>query len=250
MTRKKVIVGNWKMNNTIKESLEFINNMKHHMNTKIVDVGICPQYLALSKVKEETKGTNIKIGAQNVHFADNGAYTGEVSTKMLEELELDYCIIGHSERRQYFNETDETINKKLQKVLETEMIPIICVGEVLNEREKNTYFDVVKKQIEEAFKDVKTLEASKSIIAYEPVWAIGTGKTATSAQAEEMCKYIREIIKGLYSTEVAEKIRIQYGGSVNSGNAKEILNMPNIDGALVGGASLKAEFIEIINAVQ
>ncbi|MDD2627476.1 MAG: triose-phosphate isomerase [Clostridia bacterium] len=249
MARKKVIVGNWKMNNTIKESLEFINNMKYKMDTNIVDVGICPQYLALSKIKEETKGTNIKIGAQNVHFADNGAYTGEVSTKMLEELELDYCIIGHSERRQYFNETDETVNKKLHKVLQTGMIPIVCVGEVLKEREENIHFEVVEKQVEAAFKDIEILEIQKCIIAYEPVWAIGTGKTATSVQAEEMCKYIREIIANLYSKEVAEKVRIQYGGSVNSGNAKEILNMPNIDGALVGGASLKVEFIEIIKAV-
>ena len=248
--RKKIIVGNWKMNNTLSDSLSFVNELKQNLKgIDNVDIGICPTYLALNNVKEELKESNIKVGAQNVYFESKGAFTGEISVEMLKDINMDYCIIGHSERRKYFHETDEEINKKLKRILEYNITPIICVGESLKQREENEHFDVVKDQIVQALKDITKENISSCVIAYEPIWAIGTGKTATSDQAEEMCKYIRDVVRNLYSDIEADCIRIQYGGSVNISNAKEILTMPNIDGALIGGASLKLEFVDIIKSI-
>ena len=238
------------MNNTLSDSLSFVDSLKLGLeNIEDVEIGICPTYLALNDVKNELKGTNIKVGAQNVYFEDKGAYTGEISAEMLKDIDMDYCIVGHSERRRYFKETDQDVNKKAKKLLEYGIIPIICVGESLEQREENKYFEVVKNQVVQAFKEMPASDATSCIIAYEPIWAIGTGKTATKEEAEEMCKYIRDIISQLYNSDVSETIRIQYGGSVNLSNAKEILTMPNIDGALIGGASLKLEFVDIINSI-
>ena len=238
------------MNNTLSDSLSFVDSLKLGLeNIEDLEIGICPTYLALNDVKNELKGTNIKVGAQNVYFEDKGAYTGEISAEMLKDIDMDYCIVGHSERRKYFKETDQDVNKKVKKLLEYGIIPIICVGESLEQREEKQHFEVVKKQVVQAFKDIQASDAVSCIIAYEPIWAIGTGKTATKEEAEEMCKYIRDIISQLYNSDVSETIRIQYGGSVNLSNAKEILTMPNIDGALIGGASLKLEFVDIINSI-
>ena len=194
--------------------------------------------------------SNIKVGAQNVYFEDSGAYTGEISAEMLKNIGIDYCIIGHSERREYFNETDESVNKKAKKLLEKDIIPIICVGEKKEQREKSTYLNLVKNQVVQALNGISENDVIKVIIAYEPIWAIGTGLTATSEQAEEMCKYIRQLITELYNENVGKNIRILYGGSVNVKNSQELLNQPNVDGALVGGASLKLDFIDIINSVN
>ena len=251
MSRKKIIVGNWKMNNTIAEGISFVNSIKEDICENNVDVAFCPSYILIDKMVDALKGTDIKVGAQNVHFEIKGAYTGEVSIDMLKELGITYCIIGHSERRQYFNETDETVNLKLKRIFESSSIsPIICVGEGLEIREKDKHFDLVKSQVVKAFEGVNNNNVKRSIIAYEPIWAIGTGKTATSNQAEEMCLFIRNVIKEIYNEDVSESIRIQYGGSVNGENAKELLNMPNIDGALVGGASLKPEFVNIVRGCR
>lgn len=245
--RKKIIAGNWKMNKTPDEAISLLNTIKDKINTTDVDVVVCPPFVALPAVLEAVKGTNIAVGAQNMHFEENGAYTGEVAPNMLTALGVKYVIIGHSERRQYFAETDETVNKKTLKALEHGLIPIVCVGESLEEREQGITIDLVRLQTKIALKDVKPEDAKKVVIAYEPIWAIGTGRTATSAQAEEVCKAIREVIAEIYSKEVAEEVRVQYGGSVNAGNANELFNMANIDGGLVGGASLKEEFINIVN---
>ena len=196
---------------------------------------------------EAVKGTNIKIGAQNMYFEENGAYTGEVAPDMIAECGVEYVILGHSERRQYFGETDESINKKVKKAFEHGLKPIICVGETLEQREQGITEDLVRLQTKIALKDISKEDAKKAVIAYEPVWAIGTGKTATSVQAEEVCAAIRRVLSEIYDEETAGEIRIQYGGSVNAGNAAELFAMPNIDGGLVGGASLKADFAKIVN---
>ncbi|MPW25932.1 triose-phosphate isomerase [Alkalibaculum sp. M08DMB] len=244
--RKSVIAGNWKLNNDVKATKEFLFELRDKIKDTEVEVVVCPPFTSLSTAVELVKGTDIKVGAQNMHWETSGAYTGEVSGEMLAELGVEYVIIGHSERRQYFNETDETVNKKLIKSLKLGLIPIICVGESLEQREKGIQKDIVTKQVISAFKNVNTEDAKKVIVAYEPIWAIGTGITATSAQAEEVCGWIRETFVELYSTDVAQVIRIQYGGSVNNGNVKELMNMPNIDGALVGGASLKLDFENLV----
>ncbi len=247
--RKKIIIGNWKMNNTLSESISFIQALKKNLeNILQVDIAVCPSYISLNSVKEELSSSNIKVGAQNVYFEDKGAYTGEISAEMLKDIDIDYCIIGHSERRQYFKETDYDVNKKLIKLLEYEITPVVCVGENISQRESNTHFSIVKEQIVQALNNINSKHISSIVIAYEPIWAIGTGITATAEQAEEMCNYIRNVVSSLYNKEIADSIRIQYGGSVNSNNAREILMMPNIDGALVGGASLKEEFIDIVNS--
>jgi len=202
----------------------------------------------LALLKEAFKGTDIKVGAQNAFYEDEGAYTGEVSVMMLEDLGIDYCVIGHSERRQYFGETDETVNKKLKRLFAGTVTPILCVGENLEQREKEEQYAVVKEQLVGGLADIPAADAAKIVIAYEPVWAIGTGKTATPEQAEDMCEYIRNTIEELYDEDVADAVIIQYGGSVKPANATDIMNMSNIDGALVGGASLKAnDFMEIID---
>ena len=249
--RKKIIVGNWKMNNDVAKSANFAKELDTNISKELnCDVAICPTYIALKDVKEILYMSNIKVGAQNVYFEDSGAYTGEISAEMLKNIGIDYCIIGHSERREYFNETDESVNKKAKKLLEKDIIPIICVGEKKEQREKSTYLNLVKNQVVQALNGISENDVIKVIIAYEPIWAIGTGLTATNEQAEEMCKYIRQLITELYNENVGKNIRILYGGSVNVKNSQELLNQPNVDGALVGGASLKLDFIDIINSVN
>ena len=246
--RKKVIAGNWKMNNTITEATELVNSIKDGINTDEVDVVLCPNFVSLSTVSDLIDETKISLGAQNVYFEDKGAYTGETSVDMLISAGVKYCIVGHSERRAYFNETDEIVNKKVKKLLEKDLNPIICVGETLEQRNEEKMFDVVKSQVINALKDVTKEQMKRNVvIAYEPIWAIGTGVTATDEQAEQMCKYIRDVIAKIYDEVIADKVRIQYGGSVKPSNASKILNMPNIDGALVGGASLTNDFVAIVN---
>jgi len=248
--RKKIIIGNWKMNNKLSDAVNFVKDLKDRLSDVLeVDIAICPTYVCLSDIKKQLKNSNIKVGAQNVYFEDKGAYTGEISVDMLTDIEVDYCIVGHSERRQYFGETDESVNKKVKKLVEKNIIPIVCVGENLAERKSLKHYELIKNQIIHAFDDIDVKSASSIVIAYEPIWAIGTGVTATPEQAEEMCSYIRNVIKEVYNENVAKTIRIQYGGSVNISNSKELLTMPNIDGALIGGASLKPEFIDIIRSV-
>ena len=245
--RKKIVAGNWKMNMTPAKAVELIDSLKNEINTNEVDVVVCPPYVCLPAVLEAVKGTNIAVGAQNMHFEENGAYTGEIAPSMLVELGVKYVVIGHSERRQYFAETNETVNKKTLKALEHSLVPVVCVGESLEERQQGVTIDLVRLQTKIALKDVTAEDAKKVVIAYEPIWAIGTGMTATSAQAEEVCAAIRQVIAEVYSQEVADEVRVQYGGSVNGGNANELFNMGNIDGGLVGGASLKPEFASIVN---
>lgn len=245
--RKPIIAGNWKMNKTIAESLEFISEIKGKLKNNTVEAVICAPFTILKDLKEATKGTNIKIGAQNMHFADNGAFTGEVSPAMLKELDIDYVIIGHSERREYFNETDETCNKKVLKALEVGIDPILCCGETLEQRENDQTKDVVKTQIIAGLDNVKKEDLEKVVVAYEPIWAIGTGKTATAKQANDVISYIREAIASVYGEE-SNKVRIQYGGSVKPSNVVEIMEQSDIDGALVGGASLQAaDYIALVN---
>ena len=245
--RKPIIAGNWKMNKTIAEAVEFVNDIKGKLNDADVDVVICAPFTLLKDLKEVTKGSNIKIGAQNMHFAENGAFTGEISSTMLKELSIDYVIIGHSERRQYFNVTNETCNKKVLKALEVGIDPILCCGETLEERETDKTKDVVKTQVISGLANVKAEDLSKVVIAYEPIWAIGTGKTATAKQANDVISYIREVIASLYG-ELANQVRIQYGGSVKPSNVVEIMGQSDIDGALVGGASLEpSDYIALVN---
>ena len=213
-----------------------------------VKTAICAPYTDLQTLVEAFAGTGIGVGAQNVHFADEGAYTGEVSVKMLEDIGVDYCIVGHSERRQYFAETDETVNLKLKKLLEGPIRPIMCCGESLEQRDSGVLFDFVKSQLEGGLAGISAEDMKKIVIAYEPIWAIGTGRTATPEQAEEMCAFIRNTLIDMYGEEVADEVIIQYGGSVKPANATDIMNQDEIDGALVGGASLKAEdFMKIID---
>ena len=245
--RRKLIAGNWKMNNTTAKALTFVNAFGANDN-KDVDVAICAPFTQLEALKGVLSGKDILLGAQNVHFEDSGAYTGEISADMLNEIGVDLCIIGHSERRQYFAETDETVNKKLHKLFEKGIRPIMCVGEGLEERENGEAFQIVRTQLIEGLVNIDPDQMKEIVIAYEPIWAIGTGKTATPEQAEEMCRFIRECIEEVYDEAVAEEVIIQYGGSVKPENAHDILSMPDIDGALVGGASLKPDsFRGIIN---
>ena len=246
--RKKIIAGNWKMNYCVNKAEDFVSEIKDAINTDEVDVVICPNFVSLDRLSDLLDGTNIKLGAQNVHTEDKGAYTGETSVNMLAAVGVQYCIVGHSERRQYFAETNEIVNKKAKKLLEKDINPIVCVGETLEERESNTMFDVVEKQVRESLDGIEEAQMKRNVvIAYEPIWAIGTGKTATAEQANEMCRFIREVVSKMYNESVAEAVRIQYGGSVKPANANEILNMSDIDGALVGGASLTNDFVAIVN---
>ena len=246
--RKIIVAGNWKMNKTPREAVELIETLKPLVSGREdVEVVFCPPFISLMVAVEAVKGTNIKIGAQNMYFEENGAYTGEVAPDMIAECGVEYVILGHSERRQYFGETDETINRKVKKAFEHHLKPIICVGETLEQREQGITEDLVRLQTKIALKDIPSSDARQAVIAYEPVWAIGTGKTATSVQAEEVCAAIRKVLVEMYDEETAAEIRIQYGGSVNAGNAAELFAMPNIDGGLVGGASLKADFAQIVN---
>lgn len=245
--RKKIIAGNWKMNKTPNEAIEFIQSIKDSINQKDADVVLCVPFISILNVIETVKGLDIAIGAQNMHFEESGAYTGEISPKMLVESGVKYVIIGHSERRAYFAETDETVNKKVKKAYEHKLTPIVCVGESLTQREQGITIDFVRMQVKIAFLDIPAEDAKKAVIAYEPIWAIGTGKTATSEQAEEVCHAIREVIAEIYNDETSHSVRIQYGGSVTAANAKELFEKSNIDGGLIGGASLKSEFEKIVN---
>ena len=246
---KYIIAGNWKMNKLPSETYDFIKEIEKVTMGASCEVVCCTPYVNLTEAIRAAKGTHVKIGAENLHFEDKGAFTGEVSADMLCDLGVDYVIIGHSERRQYFAETDETVNKKTIKALEKGLIPIVCVGESLEEREAGITMDLIAIQIKKAFVNIQAEDAKKVVIAYEPIWAIGTGKTATAEQAEEVCKGIRDIIGELYCPECAKEFTIQYGGSMNDQNAAELLAKPNIDGGLIGGASLVAEkFAPIVKA--
>lgn len=246
--RKPIIAGNWKMNKTAKEAVELINELKPLVAKSKPEVVVCVPYTDLWAVKEAIAGSKIKLGAENVAWADNGAFTGEISADMLKEIGVEYVIIGHSERRQYFGETDESVNKRLHQALKNGLKPIVCVGETLTEREKNKTKRVLKKQVLEGFKDITAEDFSNIVIAYEPVWAIGTGKTATSEDANKTIGFIRSLVKKTWGQEVAKALRIQYGGSMKPANAKELMAERNIDGGLIGGASLKAEdFSKIVN---
>nr|WP_314276812.1 triose-phosphate isomerase [uncultured Peptostreptococcus sp.] len=243
--RKPIIAGNWKMNKTIKEGLEFIEEVKG-LTEGDVEVLVCAPFTLLKDLKLATKGTNIKIGAQNMHYENSGAFTGEVAPANLVEIEMDYVIIGHSERREYYGETDETCNKKVLKAIEVGIDPILCCGETLEEREADKTMDKVKGQIVAGLAGVKAEDLAKVVIAYEPIWAIGTGKTATAEQANEVIAYIRQVVRNVYG-DLADQVRIQYGGSVKPANVAEIMGQSDIDGALVGGASLKsADFLGLL----
>lgn len=249
MIRIPLIAGNWKMYKTTAEAKAFAEEFSKLYKDTDVRAAICAPFTQLVALKEAFAGTNVKLGAQNVHFEDEGAFTGEISVEMLNEIGVDYCIIGHSERREYFAETDETVNLKLKKLFSSsEIIPILCVGENLSEREAGNAFDVVEGQLKADLEGIDKADVSKLVIAYEPIWAIGTGKTATPEQAGEMCAHIRNIVEKLYDEDTCDSVIIQYGGSVKPENASEIMNMDEIDGALVGGASLDAsKFIKIVN---
>ncbi len=245
--RKKIVAGNWKMNKTPSEAVALIDELKPLVANDDVDVVFCVPAIDIIPAVEATKGTNIEIGAENMYFEESGAYTGEISPNMLVDAGVKYVIIGHSERREYFAETDETVNKKVLKAFEHGLTPIICCGESLTQREQGITIDWIRQQIKIAFLNVTADQAKTAVIAYEPIWAIGTGKTATSDQAEEVCGAIRACIAEVYDEATAQAIRIQYGGSVNAGNAAELFAKEDIDGGLVGGASLKADFGKIVN---
>ena len=246
MARKKIIAGNWKMNKTPSEAVALANELKALVDTDEVDVVFCVPAIDVIPVVDAVKGTKISVGAENLYFEESGAYTGEISPNMLVDAGVKYVIIGHSERREYFAETDETVNKKILKALEHDITPIICCGESLTQRKQGVYIDWIRMQIKIAFQNVTADQAKTCVIAYEPIWAIGTGETATADQAEEVCLAIRECIKEVYDEATADAIRIQYGGSMNAGNAKELLAKPDIDGGLIGGASLKPDFKDIV----
>lgn len=238
---KYIIAGNWKMNKLPSETYDYIKEVAEATKGSNCEVVCCTPYVCLSQAVEAAKGTHVKIGAENLHFEDKGAFTGEVSADMLNDLGVEYVIIGHSERREYFGETDETVNLKTKKALAKGLIPIVCVGESLEQREAGITMDLIAIQIKKAFAGIEAEDAKKVVIAYEPIWAIGTGKTATAEQAEEVCGGIRNIIADLYCPNCAKEFTIQYGGSMNDQNAAELLAKENIDGGLIGGASLVAD---------
>lgn len=246
--RVPIIAGNWKMNKDQSETKKFIKEFNGKLGDTEIEVVLCPPFTSLESASQLLNNSPIKLGAQNMSWEDKGAYTGEISPDMLRELNVEFVIIGHSERRQIFKETDGMVNKKVLKALDKKLRPILCVGETLEEREAEKAFDVVKKQLIDGFENVNIEKAAQIIIAYEPIWAIGTGKTASAEDANEMAQYIRKIVKELFTEEISEETIIQYGGSVKPGNVEEIMNQTDIDGALVGGASLKPDdFIEIVN---
>lgn len=248
MMRTPVIAGNWKMNKTVKEAVALVNELKDKVKDARCEVIVCPTFVCLPAVLEATRGTKIEVGAQNMHFEDSGAYTGEVSPVMLKDLGVKYVIIGHSERRRYFAETDETVNRKVHSAFAHDLLPIMCVGETLSQREDGKTFEVIEGQIKKDLENLTTKQVEKMIIAYEPIWAIGTGKTATSEDANKVIKFIRDKVADMFGRDSAEKTRIQYGGSVKPSTIKEQMAQSDIDGALVGGASLKAgDFAAIVN---
>lgn len=248
MKRRPIVAGNWKMHKTTKETEDTILSLKNLISDVFDrEIVICPPFTALYSAISSAKGSNIKIGAQNMYFEEKGAFTGEVSPIMIKDLGCEYVIIGHSERRQYFYETDNIVNRKVVSAIKHLLTPIVCIGETLQERETNKTFQVVETQIHGAFKSLSSEQMVKCVIAYEPVWAIGTGKTATKEQAQEVHSYIRHLLSKMFSKDVADQIRILYGGSVKPENMADLMSQPDIDGALVGGASLEAEsFSKII----
>ncbi len=248
MARKRIIAGNWKMNMTPSEAVKLVEELKPLVVNDDVDVVYCVPAIDIVPVVEAVKGTNVQVGAENFYIEDKGAYTGEISAPMLVDAGVKYVIIGHSERREYFKEDDAFLNKKVKKAIASGLTPILCCGETLEQREMGVTMDWIRLQIKSDLAGVAADDVKNLVIAYEPIWAIGTGKTATSDQAEEVCKGIRELMAEVYDTDTAEAVRIQYGGSMNAGNAKELLAKPNIDGGLIGGASLKAEFGQVVNA--
>ncbi len=247
MSRKKIIAGNWKMNMTPTEAVKLVETLKPLVVNDEVDVVFCVPAIDIIPAMEAAKGSNINIGAENMYFEEKGAYTGEISPNMLVDAGVKYVIIGHSERREYFAETDETVNKKVLKAFEHGITPIVCCGETLTQREQGITIDWIRQQIKIAFLNVTADQAKTAVIAYEPIWAIGTGKVATTEQAEEVCAAIRVCIGEIYDEATAEAIRIQYGGSVSASSAPELFAQPDIDGGLVGGASLKPDFGKIVN---
>ncbi len=244
--RKKIIAGNWKMNMTPSQAVALCAELKDLVKNNDVDVVYCVPAIDIVPVVEALKGTNVKVGAENMYFEEKGAYTGEISAAMLKDAGVEYVIIGHSERRDYFKEDDALLNKKVKKAIEAGLTPILCCGETLEQREMGITMDWIRMQIKSDLAGVAAADVAKLVIAYEPIWAIGTGKTATTAQAEEVCGGIRECIAEIYDKATAEAVRIQYGGSVNAGNAAELFAEKDIDGGLVGGASLKADFGKIV----
>ena len=247
MARRKIIAGNWKMNMTPSEAVKLCAELKDLVKTDEADVVYCVPAIDIIPVVEAVKGTNVAVGAENMYFEDKGAFTGEISASMLVDAGVKYVIIGHSERREYFNETDELLNKKVKKAIEAGLTPILCCGETLEQRETGITLDWIRMQIKLDLAGVAAKDVADMVIAYEPIWAIGTGKTATADQAQEVCGAIRECIKEMYDAATAESVRIQYGGSVKGDNAAEIFGKPDIDGGLVGGASLKEDFGKIVN---
>jgi len=244
--KKFLIAGNWKMNKTMAETAQFVEDLKAENPANPEDMALLVPFTDLVTVRDSLQGTGVKFGAENVHYEPSGAYTGEVSVPMLKEIGVDYCVIGHSERREYFNETDETVNLKLKALLENGITPILCVGESLEVREAAGEQTFVASQLVADFEGIPAVEAAKIVVAYEPIWAIGTGKTATPEQAEEMCAFIRGVIGGMYDNETANSVLILYGGSMKPGNAAELLEKPDINGGLIGGASLKASDFKAI----
>lgn len=242
--RKTIIAGNWKMYKTVGEAIELANGLKRDLfkiAPEDIDIVICPSFIALTEAAETIAESNIQLGAQNCYWQEEGAFTGEVSCKMIKDAGAKYVIIGHSERRQFFGETNDSVNKKLNAALKAGLLPIVCVGETLAEREKGSTFEIIEGHVQNGLKGISKEDALKVTIAYEPVWAIGTGKTATSVQAQEAHKYIRGILRKMFDTEIADQMRIQYGGSVKPENITELMRQPDLDGALVGGASLKID---------
>ncbi|MFD2617769.1 triose-phosphate isomerase [Terrilactibacillus laevilacticus] len=250
--RKPIIAGNWKMNKTVQEAVDFVNEVKGSVpSASTVDTVVCAPAIVLDQIVKAANGTDLKIGAQNVHFEESGAFTGEISPVMLEAANVNYVVIGHSERRAMFAETDETVNKKVHAALNHNLLPIVCVGETLEERESNKWQEVVKVQVTEGLKGVTAEQVVSVVVAYEPVWAIGTGKSASIEDANEVCAYVRKVLADLYSEEVAEQVRIQYGGSVKPNNIDQYMAESDIDGALVGGASLVPEsFLKLLEGVK
>lgn len=248
MARKKIIAGNWKMNMTPSEAVKLVETLKPLVVNDEVDVVFCVPAIDIIPVVEATKGTNIQVGAENMYFEEKGAYTGEISPAMLVDAGVKYVVLGHSERREYFGETNEDVNKKVLKAFEHGITPIMCCGETLTQREQGVTMDFIRQQVKVGFQGVTADQAKTAVIAYEPIWAIGTGETATADQAEEVCAAIRACIGEIYDAATADAIRIQYGGSMNAKNAAELLAKPDIDGGLIGGASLKPDFGQIVNA--
>ncbi|MBD5096227.1 MAG: triose-phosphate isomerase [Lachnospiraceae bacterium] len=247
MARKKIIAGNWKMNMTPSQATALVAELEPLVKNDAVDVVYCVPAIDIVPVVEAVKGSNVQVGAENMYFEDKGAYTGEISAEMLVDAGVKYVIIGHSERRDYFKECDCLLNKKVKKAISAGLTPILCCGESLEQREMGVTMDWIRLQIKSDLDGVAADDVKNLVIAYEPIWAIGTGKTATTQQAQEVCKGIRDCIAEIYDAATAEAVRIQYGGSVNAGNASELFAQPDIDGGLVGGASLKAEFGKIVN---